>query len=161
MSLFNFWKKENSFTDPQFGEFTLEKPLYKGYKQSYEKELELECGKVRVSLRTKKCIETFRVLYGSFDEFLKNATHFAAEQLIDLANYEWGYIPWKDENPDASDEDYIMITKEEFTERISLRYLDFKENNEYYLEYDDGNIFLGHRIHVHGNLEAGFIEANI
>ena len=157
----NFLRKDKPYIDPQFGEFALEKLLYKGYKQCYEKEFDFACGKVLVSLRTKECIKTFRLLYDDIDNFFEKASLFATEQLIDLANYEWGYFPWRDENPNASDDDYIKLTKEDFAKKIKLLYLDIRENNEYYLEYDDGNIFSGHRIHVSGNLEMGFIEANI
>ena len=145
----------DSFIDPQLGEF-----IFDEKEEKFIKTVQFKRGKIQVEAADMGCIEVFRRSHADFDKFFEEASRFAASQLIGLAN-DWGIDSWCEENPEADEDDYIELTKDEFAERIRPMYFILEKDGGYYLEYDDDDIFLGHRIHFTGSLEGGFKEASI
>ena len=78
------------------------------------------------------------------------ATAYAASQLLELRNMDWA----EDGDP--------ALTAQQFADRMTLAYIHVPEaNGSFSLEFDDGDLFWGHRINVEGNLDGTFRNAQI
>ncbi|GGA37850.1 DUF2262 domain-containing protein [Psychrobacillus lasiicapitis] len=89
-------------------------------------------------------------LFLVLEEFNRKAKTAIAEKLINHKNDFWPEYDEDDENLnwDAVDAGEYDVTKEEFAEAISLYDIEIREK-DIYCEYNDGNLFGGHRIHAH------------
>ena len=89
-------------------------------------------------------------LFLVLEEFDRKAKIAIAEKLIDYKNDFWPEYDENDENLnwDAVDAGEYNVTKEKFAEAIILYNIEFRAD-DIYCEYNDGDLFGGHRIHAH------------
>lgn len=101
-------------------------------------------------------------LFSCIEEFDKNAKVSIAEKLIDYKNDFWPEYDEDDENLnwDAVDAGEYDITKENFQEAITLYDIEIRAN-EIYCEYDDGDLFVGHRIHAYFDNNYVLLRADV
>lgn len=90
----------------------------------------------------------------NLEEFYKNRKEwdsklraYAAKELIDSAN-DWI-------NSDNFEEEEIVLTEEEFADRIGIESVDVNADGNFTVMYDDDDIFAGHVVVVEGNMEDG------
>ncbi|WP_226666257.1 DUF2262 domain-containing protein [Metabacillus litoralis] len=107
-------------------------------------------------------IKAAEKLFLCLDEFNSKAKVAIAENMIEYKNDFW---PEYDENDktlnwDAVDEGEFDITIEEFRDAIILYDIEISEN-EIYCEYNDGDLFGGHRIHAYFNSCYELLRVNI
>ena len=95
------------------------------------------------------CARTARAVLDGLTALDEKARALAADRLLELAN-EW-----------AADADEEEVSREEFLSRMTLETIDVVENGSYDLWYNDGELFLGHVIHVSGNLNDGVTDAQM
>jgi|GEM_PF-3460087 Uncharacterized protein conserved in bacteria len=143
-----------TFTDPDFGEFNLNKSLdyFEGYTQ-------YEDRKVSISLDDFAEIKTLRTILKEDTEFIKKAAEFAANEMLELGN-TWYRDAWESEEKEPGEE-FIPLTAEDFIQKISLTVIGISEDGRFSLWFDDGDIFWGHAVAVEGSLSKGFTGANI
>jgi hypothetical protein len=75
---------------------------------------------------------------------------FAGKKLLKLKNNNW-----------LTETNEKKLAMEEFTKRIKVLSIKISLKNKFEMDFDDGNIFLGHTIIVSGNLEKGPIKAEL
>ena len=95
------------------------------------------------------CARTARAVLDGLTTLDEKARALAADRLLELAN-EW-----------AADADEEEVSREEFLSRMTLETIDVVENGSYDLWYNDGELFLGHVIHVSGDLNDGVTDAQM
>nr|WP_073569524.1 DUF2262 domain-containing protein [Bacillus pacificus] len=100
--------------------------------------------------------------YICLEEFDKNAKVAIAEELIEYKNDFWPEYDENDEhlNWEAVDAGEYDITKETFEKSITLMDIVMREN-DIYCEYNDGDLFGGHRIHASFDYEHNLLDAEI
>ncbi|QUW21122.1 DUF2262 domain-containing protein [Sporosarcina sp. Marseille-Q4063] len=138
----------------------------------YNEELisyELEIDKVPWSLKMNDQMEKADQLMKRAEVLFKNRHEFntkvkvsIAEELLDYKNDFWPVYDEDDENLDWDkvDAGEYDTTRERFTEAITLLGIEIKVDN-IYLEYDDGDLFGGHRIHVLLDKNGQLLKAEI
>ena len=143
-----------TFTDPDFGEFTLDKRLdcFEGYTH-------YEDRKISISLDDIEEINTLRTILKEDTEFIKKAAEFAANEMLELGN-TWYRDAWESEEKEPGEE-FIPLTAEDFIQKITLTVIGISEDGRFSLWFDDGDIFWGHAVAVEGSLSKGFTGANI
>ncbi|WP_256762148.1 DUF2262 domain-containing protein [Cohnella sp. WQ 127256] len=101
-------------------------------------------------------------LFACIQEFDENAKIAIADKLINFKNDFWPEYDENDEslNWDEVDAGKYDVTKEVFGKLITLLDIVINENN-IYCEYNDGELFGGHRIHVYFNNEYELLSADI
>ncbi len=101
-------------------------------------------------------------LYICLEEFDKNAKVAIAEELIEYKNDFWSEYDENDKhlNWEAVDAGEYDITKETFEKSITLMDIVMREN-DIYCEYNDGDLFGGHRIHASFDYEHNLLDAEI
>ncbi|MEH7110044.1 DUF2262 domain-containing protein [Bacillus sp. JJ1764] len=101
-------------------------------------------------------------LFSCIEEFDKNAKVSIADKLIDYKNDFWPEYDEDDEylNWDTVDAGEYDITKEKFQEAITLYDIEIRAN-EIYCEYDDGDLFAGHRIHAYFDNNYELLRADV
>jgi hypothetical protein len=101
-------------------------------------------------------------LYICLEAFDRKAKVAIAEELIDYKNDFWPEYYENDEqlNWDAVDAGEYDMTKETFEKSITLMDIVIREN-DIYCEYNDGDVFGGHRIHASFDNEYNLLEAGI
>jgi len=130
---------------------------------------ELESGHIHWSIlidgeadNISKKINMVEKLFANLQSFNQRAKEKIAEELIDLKNEQWFEY---DENDAELDWDAIEageydITVEDFTNAITLIYVSIN-NDGIYCEYEDGELFGGHRIHAYFDKKCDFLKADI
>ncbi|CKF15338.1 Uncharacterized protein conserved in bacteria [Streptococcus pneumoniae] len=101
-------------------------------------------------------------LYVCLEEFDKKAKLAIAEELIEYKNDFWPEYDENDEHLDwnAVDAGEYDMTKETFEQSITLMDIVMREN-DIYCEYNDGDVFGGHRIHASFDNEYNLLAAEI
>ncbi len=131
--------------------------------------LEASKGKIHWRLDTRnelvdieKMIKKAEELFLRLEDFDKEARAAIAEKLIDYKNDFWPEYDENDENLnwDAVDSGEFNITNEKFQEAITLYDIEIN-GNEIYCEYDDGDLFGGHRIHTYFNNNFELLRADV
>ncbi|MFX1397340.1 MAG: DUF2262 domain-containing protein [Promethearchaeota archaeon] len=87
--------------------------------------------------------------YAKIDDWIEKAKDFAVSELLTLKNENW------------LDENENEIKETEFKTRMSLTCVYFSEDEEFEFTFDDGDLFWGHEIVLDGNIEEGFMDADI
>ncbi|KRG16466.1 DUF2262 domain-containing protein [Lederbergia galactosidilytica] len=101
-------------------------------------------------------------LYSVLEDFNKKTKMAIAQELIDYKNDFWPEYDEDDETLDwdAVDAGEYDISVEIFIKAITL--LDIEINAQgIYLEYDDGDLFGGHRIHAKFDYDYKLLQATI
>ncbi|WIG19998.1 DUF2262 domain-containing protein [Bacillus anthracis] len=124
-------------------------------------------GKVHWELDVRKehvheMLKRAEKLYVCLEEFNKKAKVAIAKELIEYKNDFW---PEYDENNehldwDAVDAGEYDMKKEIFEKPITLMDIVIREN-DIYCEYNDGDVFGGHRIHASFDNEYNLLAAEI
>jgi hypothetical protein len=112
------------FTDEQFGTF-----MFDMRTRCFEAEIAYSDDFISISLERTEDIETLRHIYENFTTFLSDATAYAADQLMDLAN-EWGRDTWDEK---AEGEKYTPLTRKDFIGLLTLTGIDLSGNGRYSL----------------------------
>ncbi|WP_242226514.1 DUF2262 domain-containing protein [Bacillus cereus group sp. BfR-BA-01358] len=101
-------------------------------------------------------------LYVCLEEFDKKAKIAIAKELIEYKNDFWPEYDENDEHLDwdAVDAGEYDMTKETFEQSITLMDILIREN-DIYCEYNDGDVFGGHRIHASFDNEYNLLAAEI
>jgi hypothetical protein len=101
-------------------------------------------------------------LYKNMHEFNAKVKESIAEELLVYKNDFWPDYDEDDENLDWDkvDAGEYDITRKRFTESITLLEIEINVDN-IYLEYDDGELFGGHRIHVLLDKNGQLLKAEI
>ncbi|MED4531963.1 DUF2262 domain-containing protein [Metabacillus fastidiosus] len=101
-------------------------------------------------------------LFLRIEEFDKKAKAAIAEKMIDYKNDFWPQYDENDENLnwDAVDAGEYDVTKEEFKAAITL-YDIIVRASDIYCEYDDGDLFGGHRIHTYFDNDYNLVSADM
>ena len=160
--------------DPQFGVFTLDKTIF-----VFSGSIDVEGMQIDVLLESDAGVETLRQIYPDIKQLVAEAGLYAAEELLEGSN-DYGYDAWASEISNAEDlppmteddfnkwmdenrkgESYIPLTVDDFTKRISLQSILVTEDGSLSLEFDDGDLFWGHRIIVESDPTLSFIDASI
>jgi len=115
-----------------------------------------------LTLHGLSLIEMWCYPYICLEEFDKNAKVAIAEELIEYKNDFWPEYDENDEhlNWEAVDAGEYDITKETFEKSITLMDIVMREN-DIYCEYNDGDLFGGHRIHASFDYEHNLLDAEI
>ena len=114
------------------------------------------------SVDKNKMIKRAEELFLCLEKFEQMAKTAITEKLIDYKNDFWPEYDENDENLnwDAVDAGEYDVTKEEFAEAITL--FDIKiRANDIYCEYDDGDLFGGHRIHAYFDNDYKLLNADV
>lgn len=151
---------EKSVYSSLIGVFTYNKDLtaLEAYKGKIHWRLDTRNELVDIEKMIKKAEELFLRL----EDFDKEARAAIAEKLIDYKNDFWPEYDENDENLnwDAVDSGEFNITNEKFQEAITLYDIEIN-GNEIYCEYDDGDLFGGHRIHTYFNNNFELLRADV
>ena len=101
-------------------------------------------------------------LFLFLEEFDQMAKIAITEKLIDYKNDFWPEYDEDDKNLnwDAVDAGEYDVTKEEFAEAITLCDIEIRAN-DIYCEYDDGDLFGGHRIHAYFDNDYKLLNADV
>lgn len=153
--------KEKGSIQVSFGIFHYQEDF-----QSYE----LDDGKIYWALQpsneddheVRDLIQKAEQLHKDLAAFEPKAKAAIAEELIDYKNDVWLEYDEDDEDLDwdAVDAGEYAVSKEAFAAFMSLLHIDIR-TDEIYLEYDDGEMFGGHRIHAHFDFDYNFIKADV
>jgi len=158
-AIFERYQLPVTFIDAQFGEFVFNRVV--GW---FDGIVEFQGKKISVSVYGKEDIPTLAFIFKDFEQFLQQAKHYAAKEMLELGN-QWQYDAWQDDKDDGNTEaEFTPITEEDFVKRISLHEIiieDSEEPGEYTLWFKDGDIFWGHSITVSGNINTGFTDAQM
>ncbi len=114
------------------------------------------------SVDVSEMIKRAEKLYLCIEEFEKMARAAIAEKLI---TYKNNFCPEYDENDenlnwDAVDAGEYDVTKEQFAVAITLYDIEIKANG-IYCEFDDGDLFGGHRIHSYFDDSYQLLSASV
>lgn len=133
------------------------------------KSYELDDGKIYWSIKPEhededtlnKLIYTAEKLYGGMASFEQKAKAAIADELIDYKNDFWPEYDEDDENLDwdAVEAGEYEVTIEEFGAALTLLHIVIRAN-EIYCEYDDGEMFGGHRIHAYFDQDYNLLKAD-
>lgn len=133
------------------------------------KDYKLKKNRVIWSLNTTENNKSYNLLlkkaeafYDNFNIINERLKHEIAKSMIDFKNDFWPEYDEDDENLDwdAVDAGEYNVSINTFKSKIDL--LDIQINyNGIYLEYDDNNLFGGHRIHVNIDDDYKLINAEI
>ncbi|MDI2585822.1 DUF2262 domain-containing protein [Psychrobacillus sp. NEAU-3TGS] len=101
-------------------------------------------------------------LFLVLEKFDRKAKIAIAEKLIDYKNDFWPEYDENNENLnwDAVDAGEYNVTKEMFTEAIILYNIEFRAD-DIYCEYNDGDLFGGHRIHAYFDNDYKLLNADM
>lgn len=101
-------------------------------------------------------------LYGILPEFDNRSKAVIADELTTFKNEFWPEYDENDEelNWDDVDAGKYDVTKERFADAIKLLDIVIVHEN-IYCEYDDGELFGGHRIHVYYDNNYNLVSAEI
>lgn len=134
------------------------------------KSYELDDGKINWSLQPEnedeqtlqKLILTAEKLHRDLTEFVPRAKAAVAEELLEYKNDFWPEYDEDDENLDwdAVEAGEFAVTKEKFEAVITLLDIEIRRS-QIYCEYDDGELFGGHRIHAYFDYNYKLIQADI
>ena len=115
-----------------------------------------ECGDV--SQMIKRAEELFLCI----EKFDEGAKESIAKKLINYKNDFWPEYDENDENLnwDAVDAGDYDVTQEKFEEAITLYDIVIRAN-DIYCEFDDGDLFGGHRIHAYFNNNYELLKADV
>lgn len=134
-----------------------------------DKSWQMEEGKVHWYLNaTGKQADVAVLLHKAerlFEDLRSFETQAKAAIAAALINYKNDFWPDYDEDDEELDWDAVEAgdfntTKEVFQESITLRDIVIGIDS-IYCEYDDGDLFGGHRIHAYFNEEYELVKANI
>jgi|JI10StandDraft_1071094.scaffolds.fasta_scaffold246397_2 hypothetical protein len=92
-------------------------------------------------------------------DFLNLCDHADRWQaMVEDAIYEHLFELWDD---NWRDEAEPSLSRAQWLGRMRLVDISVSENEQVSFEYDDGNLFWGHRVSVSGSLEGGIVDATI
>ncbi|CAM4227567.1 DUF2262 domain-containing protein [Lederbergia lenta] len=131
------------------------------------KSFKLESGPIHWSLNEnhvslEETIKRAETLFSVLEEFNIEAKIAIAKELIVYKNEFWPEYDEDDETLDwdAVDAGAYDTTLEEFCHAITLLDIEINEKS-IYLEYDDGDLFGGHRIHATFDYDYKLLKAAI
>ena len=139
-----------TFTDPQFGVFTLDRRV-----NWYEAKPDWCGGSIRLTIvagvpeEMEKALAVARRLWAAQEEWQLRITNCATRELLGLKNDTW------------LDEDEPEVSAQEFARRMVLESISVQADGTFEFWYDDGDLFWGHSIMVSGNLTDGPPDAGI
>lgn len=113
-----------------------------------EAKWENENCKISISVEDEpmeKGLETIYKLIDPLNQMKKKIKEFASKELLDLAN------DWLDDNENKEVDE---ITQEYFIGKISLDTVSISANGNFSIYFYDGDMFWGHCIIVHGNING-------
>lgn len=156
------YRKEVSVNSKVLGKLILNKDL-----EQYETENDIEwCGgMVGISIieddEINKCLPIAEDFYNNRQEWDRKIREYAAEQLTELANDWLTDEYYSDDDDEEENENFPEITEKEFAERIMICDISFYGDGDFTVYYADDDMFAGHSVVVHGNIETGFESAGI
>ena len=147
---FKQYKTPVVFNDEQYGKFVLNRQF-----GGFEGSVNYKDETISVILCGQEDIKTLDFICKDLDKFIKEASLFAAQKLLELGNQ------WQEEDEIESS---VPLTKEDFAGRISLNEIsidDDLDGGRYCLWFNDDGIFWGHSVTVIGSIKSGFEDANM
>ena len=138
---------------------------YNDFNNSYEQNdgeihwtLKITNESANVNAILKKAEQLFKCI----DEFDKKAKEAIAEELIDYKNDFWPEYDESDKNLDwdSVDAGEYNVTSDKFVKAITLYDIEIGEN-DIFCEYNDGDLFGGHRIHACFNNDYQLLSAEV
>lgn len=138
--------------DQQFGTFTLDRRI-----NWHEAQTFWGRESVRLTLNSEGMDEAFprdslahaKTLWSEQQRWGRDIRSYMVNKLLDLKNDSW------------LEEDEAELTAEEFLQRVALESIAVSSNGSFEFWYNDGDLFWGHSIMVHGSLEGGLDDAGI
>ena len=88
-------------------------------------------------------------LWANQKKWTKRVGDYAIQKLLDLKNGSW----LEDEQP--------KVTKAQFLKCMTLTSITVEPDGSFDFWHDDGDLFWGHSIQIHGNLANGLTRADI
>ncbi|QVY62351.1 DUF2262 domain-containing protein [Cytobacillus gottheilii] len=148
---------ERKLEIPVIGMFTYSQEF-----KSYEHHLSPIHWSISTEADIGENIKIAEKLFTNLEAFNQKAKQKIAEELIDLKNEHWFEYDENDENLDwnAVDAGVYDTSIVEFAEAITLLDIEINQNG-IYCEYEDGELFGGHRIHAHFDKKGVFLKADI
>ena len=148
--------------EPDLGKFILDKGL-KAFLSKIEwldskKQIDIslnigENTRIKALEKVGAFFNTLEKLFANKKEWDKKLKVYAAENLVDLANELRKNLKGMFK--------FIKIWKWRFIQRIELIRLEINSNGEFVATFDDGKLFVGHKIVVNGNVNGELINSAI
>ena len=148
--------------EPDLGKFILDKNL-KAFLSKIEwinpkKQIDIslnigENTRIKALEKVGAFFITLEKLVNNKKEWDKKLKIYAAENLVDLANELRKNLKGMFK--------FIKIWKWRFIQRIKLIRLEINSNGEFVATFDDGKLFVGHKIAVNGNVNGELINSAI
>ena len=148
--------------EPDLGKFILDKGL-KAFLSKIEwldskKQIDIslnigENTRIKALEKVGAFFITLEKLVNNKKEWDKKLKIYAAENLVDLANELRKNLKGMFK--------FIKIWKWRFIQRIKLIRLEINSNGEFVATFDDGKLFVGHKIAVNGNVNGELINSAI
>ena len=148
--------------EPDLGKFVLDKSLkaflskidWLNSKKQINISLNVgENTRIKSLKKIASFFNTLEKLVNNKKEWNKKLKVYAAENLVDLAN--------ELRKNSKGIFNFIKIWKWYFIQRIELIRLDINSNGEFIATFDDGKLFLGHKIILNGNINGELINSAI
>jgi hypothetical protein len=139
-----------TFTDPQFGMFTLDRRV-----NWYEATPDWCGGSIRLTIPAsapaamQKTLAVARRLWAEQEEWQRKINACASKELLGLKNDTW------------LGEDEAEVSEAEFARRMVLESILVQADGSFEFWHNDGDLFWGHSIMVSGNLTDGPKDAGI
>lgn len=143
-------KKEIKYEDAILGAFTLDKSV-----DWFSNNVDWCNNSIKLIFDTNELDELIRMLnsyrhiLADCNEWDMKVKEYAASKLLSLKNEFW------------LDEDDDELTTEEFVRLICIESLNIASDGSLIFWLKDGDIFYGHVINVHGNVDGTFSDADI
>lgn len=158
-------KKPVTFKDSMLGEITLNREL-----DWFEGKAPAPLEGVLLHLRSdgdqpdKACLGDLRELVTEYEKWDSKLKEFAFEVLGEAAQ-GWAIDGMSDAELLARQSEHGdavgLVTQGDFLSKMRLAGLSATGEREFNAEFDDGDLFWGHRICVYGNLDKGPLDATI
>ncbi|MDC7954955.1 DUF2262 domain-containing protein [Fusobacterium simiae] len=148
--------------DPDLGKFILDKNLKAFLSKSDwlnpKKQIDIslnigENTRIKALEKVGAFLNTFEKLVNNKKEWDKKLKVYAAENLVGLANELRKNLKGMFK--------FIKVWKWRFIARIELISLSINPNGEFIATFDDGKLFLGHKIIINGNVNGELINSVI
>lgn len=151
---------EKSIKSELIGVFTYNEEM-KAY-EAHEGKIHWKLDISHEGVDVKEMAKSAEKLFLRLEEFDKNAKKAIAEKLIAYKNDFWPEYDEDDENLDwdAVEAGEYDVTKEQFEKALTLYDIIIRAN-DFYCEYDDGDLFGGHRIHTHFDYDGKLLSAEV
>jgi hypothetical protein len=144
------YAKPVQITDAQFGLFVLNKRVdwFEGTAEWCGVPIDLSVN-LDEGNSPDSAFQTARELWKTMEEWNQKVNAFAVSELLDLKNDNW------------LDEDEEEVTAEKFIRTMQLESITVYPDGSFEFWHNDGDLFLGHSIHICGSLNEGLTNADI